>query len=195
MMDYDIADIRKNYEKLDNERIIRLASEEADGLRPEALDLLRQIIRERGLPPAVSRALEVQVEEMDEKTLTGYCGLLRSLPCPQCNSVTEKLNANIVAQVSGGMFFPEPKVACPTCLDKAYVSANTHNGLFGWRSIFGLVNVPRALLFNRKMKKFNHITEATDALRDFVLKRAGRIELYRNDPEGLSDILLFPRGD
>jgi len=194
-METDIEDIRKNYEKLDNERIIRLASEEADGLRPEALDLLKQIIRERGLPSKVSKALEVQVEIMDEKTLIGYCELLRNLPCPQCNAVREKLNANVIAQVSGGMYFPETKVACPNCLDKTYVSANTHAAWFGWRSIFGIINVPRALLFNRRMKKFNHIPEASDPLKEFVLKRAGRIELYRNDQEGLSDILLFPRGD
>jgi len=191
-METDIEDIRKNYEKLDNERIIRLASEEADGLRPEALDLLKQIIRERGLPSKVSKALEVQVEIMDEKTLIGYCELLRNLPCPQCNAVREKLNADVIAQVSGGM---ETKVACPNCLDKTYVSANTHAAWFGWRSIFGIINVPRALLFNRRMKKFNHIPEASDPLKEFVLKRAGRIELYRNDQEGLSDILLFPRGD
>jgi len=189
----DIEELRKNYERLDDARIIRLASEEASELRPEALELLKQIIKERRLSPVVNEAIEVQFKEIDEKTLLTYCDLLRKLPCPVCNSINERLNANIVATMASGYYFENVQIACPPCLDKAYVKANLNATLFGWWRIWGILNIPRVLAFNRRMKKLNHIPEASDALREFVLKRAGRIELNRNKPEELADIVLYPR--
>jgi hypothetical protein len=192
-MEPDIDELRKNYERLDDERIIRLASEEATELRPEALELLKQIIKERGLSPVVGKAIDVQFKAIDEGTLLGYCELLRRLPCPSCNSVNERLNGNIIATLSSGYYFENIKIACPTCLDKAYSRANLNIALSGWWRLPGLYNTPRALIFNKKMKKLNHIEEPSQSLMLFVAKQAGRIELNRNSPEGLIDILLYPR--
>jgi hypothetical protein len=192
-MEPDIEELRKNYERLDDARIIRLASEEATELRPEALELLKQIIKERGLSPVVGKAIEVQFKEIDERTLLGYCELLRLLPCPACKSVNEKLNGNIIATVSGGYYFENVKIACPTCLDRAYSRSNLSIALSGWWRLPGLYNTPRALIFNKKMKKFDHIEEPSGSLRLFVAKQAGRIELNCNSTEGLIDILLYPR--
>jgi len=192
-MEPDIHELRKNYERLDNERIIRLATEEATELRPEALELLKQIIKERGLSPVVGKAIDVQFKAIDEKTLLGYCELLRRLPCPSCNSVDEKLNGNIIATVSGGYYFENVKIACPTCLDRAYSRSNLSIALTGWWRLPGLFNTPRALRFNKKMKKFDHVEVASEPLKQFVSGQAGRIELNRNSPEGLLDILLYPR--
>lgn len=189
----DIEDLRKNYERLDDARIIRLASEEATELRPEALDLLKNIIKERGLSLVVGEAIEVQFKEIDEKTLLSYCELLRRLPCPRCKSVNEKLNGNIIATLSSGYYFENIKITCPTCLDQAYSKANLNIALSGWWRLPGLFNTPRALIFNKKMKKLDHIEEASKPLRAFVSAQAGRIELNRNNAEGLSDILLYPR--
>jgi hypothetical protein len=194
-MEPDLIEIKKNYERLDEERIIRLASEEATGLRPEALELLKQVVKERRLPAIVTRSIEVQFEPMDENTLTAYCELLRRLPCPVCNSTAEKLNANTVASAEYRYLTRAIKVACPPCLDKAFLAANQRTALRGWQSILGLINIPRALLFNKKMKPLNHLPEATDVLKKFVSGRVGRIELNRDNPEGLADILLFPRGN
>ena len=191
-MEPEIAELRKNYERLDDERIIRLASEEATELRPEALELLKQIIKERGLSPVVSESIGVQFE-LDEKKIEGYCALLRGLTCPQCNSMNEKLNGNVVATLAGGYYFENLKIECPTCLDKAYSAANLKIALTGWWRLPGLFNAPRALIFNKKMKKWNHIETASEPLKAFVSSHAGRIELNRNNPEGLTDILLYPR--
>jgi hypothetical protein len=192
-MEPDIEELKKNYEGLDDARIIRLASEEASELRPEALELLKQIIKERKLSPVVSEAIEVQFKEIDEKTLLSYCDLLRRLPCPVCNSISERLNANIIATVVSGYYCEEVQIACPSCLDKAYTKANIYAALFGWWRILGIINMPRVFVFNRRMKKLNHVPEASDALKEFVLKRAGRIELNRSKPEELADIILYPR--
>jgi uncharacterized protein with PIN domain len=194
-MGLDIEELRKNYENLDDKRIIRLASEEATGLVPEALELLKKIVKERSLPPEVSKAIEIQFKQIDEKALFAYCELLRRLPCPVCNSPFEKLNANVVASAAHSFYSKEMKIACPQCLDNAYTQANQKTLLLGWHRISGIIYIPFALSFNKKMKLLNHSIEPTDILKKFVSDRLGRIELNRDNPEGLADILLYPRGD
>src|SRR5258708_5825218 len=98
-MEPNIDQLRKNYERFDDSKLIRIATEEAAGLRPEALALLVQILKERGLSEGIAKGIDVQFKKIDEKTLTAYCELLRGLPCPVCNLKNEKLNATITGTV------------------------------------------------------------------------------------------------
>ncbi|RZK11874.1 MAG: hypothetical protein EOO56_28615 [Hymenobacter sp.] len=78
----DAAALRRTYEKLSDDKLLRLATERAGTLRPEALTLLRQIVTERGLADAAMAAIDAQVQVLDDTTLLAYCEVLRALPCP-----------------------------------------------------------------------------------------------------------------
>jgi hypothetical protein len=197
-MEPNIEELRKNYEGFADEKLIRIASEDATGLRPEALELLKQIIKERGLSQSVAKGIDAQFKEIDENTLLEYCELLRRCPCPICNSVFDKLNATIIGTTISYIFLTsyrkEIKIACPTCLDKQNNKAMIKSALFGWWGFpWGVVRTPAALIFNNKMKKQNNLPEANDTFKAFVLGRIGRIEANRNNPEGLSDIIQYIR--
>jgi hypothetical protein len=194
----DIEELRKNYESFDDDKIVRVATEEATGLRPEALELLKQIIKERGLSPNVTKGVDAQFKQTDEKTLNEYCDLLRKLPCPVCNGEFEKLNATITATVISFLvmtnYRKEFKIACPDCLDKLNKNATIKSALMGWWGFpWGLIRTPKALMFNSKMKKEHHNPEANDIFRTFVLQRVGRIEANRHNKDGLIDIIQFIR--
>ncbi|HEY8782897.1 MAG TPA: hypothetical protein VIM16_14830 [Mucilaginibacter sp.] len=197
-MEPNIEELRKNYESFADEKLIRVATEDATGLRPEALELLKQIIKERGLSQSVTKGIDAQFKKIDEKTLLEYCELLRRLPCPICNSEYDKLNATITGTVISFIvmtsYRKEIKIACPTCLDKQNNNAMIKSALLGWWGLpWGVVRTPKALLFNNKMKKQNHRSEANDVLKAFVLERVGRIEASRNNQEGLNDIIQYIR--
>src|SRR5271170_8094697 len=98
-MEPGIEELRKNYERFDDRKLIRIASEEASGLRPEALELVKTIIKERGLSEHITKAIDVQFEKITEAKLLEYAELLRRLPCPVCNGAFEKLNATMTATV------------------------------------------------------------------------------------------------
>lgn len=197
-MEPGIDELRKNYEGYTDEKLIRIASEEATGLRPEALELLKQIIEERGLSPNIRKSIDAQFKKIDEKTLLEYCEVLRSLPCPICNSPYNKLNATITGTVTSFLvmtsYRKEIKIACPKCLDKLNDNAITKSALLGWWGLpWGIIRTPKAILFNLKMKKQNHAPEANDILKAFVLERIGRIETNRDNPDGLIDIIQYIR--
>ena len=189
----DIQQLRKNYERFDNDELTRLASEEAVGLRPEALDLLKQIIKERGLPDTVLKSIDVQFQNAYEKelSLVEYANILRSLPCPVCGGESEKLNLTVAHTVISYIVMTSSKkeivIACPDCLDKKNDDAIFKTAVLGWWGFpWGFFRTPRALWLNWSMKKGNRVEEANNHFTAFVAERAGRIKAIKNDPERLS---------
>lgn len=197
-MEPSITELRKNYESLPDDKIIRLASEEARSLRPEALELLKQIIKERGLSADVTNSIDAQSKKITEDILLEYTELLRGLPCPVCNTADDKLNATITGTVISFILMTsyrkEVKIACPACLNKLNNNAIIKSALLGWWGLpWGIFRTPQALILNNKMKKQNNLQEANGVFKSFVLQRIGRIEANRNNPSGLNDIIQYIR--
>lgn len=193
-MEPNIEQLRKNYERFDDRKLIRIATEEAISLRPEALELVKEIIKERNLSEDVLKGVEVQFKEVDEKILNEYTELLRKLPCPVCKSTADKLNAtltgNVISFVIMTNYEKDIKIACPKCLDKLNNKAMIKSALLGWWGIpWGIVRTSQALILNSKMKNKNHSDEPTEILTGFVSKRIGRIEASRNNKKELESII------
>lgn len=197
-MEPDLKEIKKNYESFSDEKLIRIVSEEATGLRPEALELLKHIIRERGLSLDVAKTVDAQFKGLSDEALSAYCDLLRDLPCPVCGGTTDKLNATIIATVISfvvmSTYRKEMKIACPQCLDKLNDNATVKTAIMGWWGLpWGLIRTPQALLFNNKMKKQNGDPEPNDLFRAFVSQRAGRIEADKDNQDALQAMIKYIR--
>jgi len=194
----NLEQLRKNYEQFDDKKLLRIASEEAARLRPEALELLKQEIARRGLTTDAVKAADVLTKEVNAEELADYVETLRNLPCPICGSTGEKLNATIVSSVMSFIVFThqskELKIACPQCLNKQNNNAMIKTALLGWWGIpFGLVRTPAALMFNARQKAQNDLPEANELFKSFVYGRLGRIEVNKNNPAGLQDIITHIR--
>jgi hypothetical protein len=190
----NLEELRKNYERFDDNKLIRLATEEASELRPEAVELLKQIIKERGLSEDILKGIDVQIQEIDNEKLLEYTELLRRLPCPVCKSTNEKLNAtmtgNVISFIILTNYEKELKIACPNCLDKDNNKAIIKSALLGWWGLpWGFIRTIQALLFNDKMKEQNRLSEPNDLLKGFVLERIGRLEASRNNSSELQEII------
>lgn len=192
-MEPTLTDLRKNYERFSDDKLIRIATEDGPGLRPEALALLREIIQERGLSEDIQQGIDAQFDEFNQQTLNEHAGLLRGLPCPHCGSDKEKLNATITATVVSMVvvtnYETEFKIACPKCLDEANDRAMTKSALLGWWGPWGLIKTPQALFLNYKMKKQNRLPEANHLFLEFVYERRGRIEANKNNQGELRDMI------
>jgi len=193
----NLEQLRKNYEQFDDKKLLRIASEEAAGLRWEALELLKQEIARRGLD-AAANAADVLTKKVSTEQLTAYIELLRNLPCPFCGSSEQKLNATITSNVVSFIVFThqqkEVKIGCPRCLNKQNNNAMVKTALLGWWGLpWGILRTPKALFFNANQKAQNDSPEANDLFKLFVYERMGRIEMNKNNPEGLKDIITYVR--
>ena len=189
-MEPDIEELRKNYERFDDDKLLRLATEEATELRPEALVLLKKMLKERGLYDNISKSIDVQFKKNNDDKLNAYCNIIRELPCPICNSNHEKLNATIIGSALGVILTKELKIACPNCLNKEIRKANRQS-LF-WvlcEDPLGIFLIIKSFSFNNKMRKNINQNEAIDILKTFIIERIGRIEAARDNPTELQTLI------
>lgn len=197
-MGYNIEDLKRNYAKFSDEQIIRLATEETTSLRPEALKLLKEEIKNRNLPADIFRGIEAQFKEVSIQEVLDYCEVLRKQPCPVCNSTKNKLNATITGSVMSFIVMTNYekvlRIACPQCLDTLNKNAMIKSAILGWWGMpWGIIRTVQALWLNNKMQNQNWLKEPNNLLRNFVIERIGQIETNKNNPEELQAIIRSAR--
>ncbi len=189
-----IDELRENYKSFPDDKLIRIATTDVSGLRPEAIQALQEEIKSRGLSDGLIDGIEVQTKEISADELLAYCELLRRRSCPVCNSTSAKLNATMTATTVSYIIMTsyEEKlaIACPDCLDKANKDAMIKTALFGWWGFpSGIYRTIKALMLNKKMKNLTHLAEPNDYFKGFVLGQVGTIEANKTNNERLQSLV------
>lgn len=189
------AALKENYRRLSDEKLMRIAAEDATKLRPEALVLLKAELSTRGLAETAKKTIEAQLRVATEAEILEYGALLRAQPCPVCRSSAQPLNASVTQRVLSFVVMTTWKkqlvIACPPCLDKLHQQAMTSTALLGWWGFpWGVPRTIDALLFNNKVRRANHAPYANKTLLGFVTANVGRIEAARNSSSDLQSLLL-----
>lgn len=190
----DLEDIRKHYEKMSDNRFIKLLTTNARGLRPEVYEIIKKEIKKRKLSPDLFEAVLAQNKEYSLEEIEVYAELIRKLPCPVCESSNEKLNGTSVYTVKSFLLFTytntESMIACPNCLNKQNNKALISTILLGWWAIpWGILKTPLYIYRNFKSKKENKLNVSNATLLAFTLEHVGEIETYKNNQELLKQII------
>jgi len=190
----DLHLVRETYQKMSDEEITRILTQDASGLTDEALELVKEEIRRRHLDPNLIKGVDAQQVSFTPEEVDEYCELIRRLPCPVTGSCSEKLNATLTVVAVSYVFLTQYEkkliVASPAILDKANNKSLLKSALLGWWGFpWGFIRTPQAIFYNLKNKKTNHLDTPNNYLRRFVLAHIGEIETYRNNPEELRRII------
>lgn len=190
----DLEDIRKHYEKMSDNRFIKLLTTNAHGLRPEVYEIIKKEIKKRKLSTDLFEAVLVQNKEYSLEEIEVYAELIKKLPCPVCESSNEKLNGTSVYTVKSFLLFTytntESMIACPNCLNKQNNKALISTILLGWWAIpWGILKTPLYIYRNFKSKKENKLNVSNATLLAFTLEHVGEIETYKNNQELLKQII------
>ena len=177
------ATLRDHYQRLPDARLLRLATEDAARLRPEALALLQAELAARGLGPTAEKAIAAQLRVVSDEELLAYCQVLRAQPCPVCRSTARPLNATRTHKVKVTSFIvlaireEHLAIACPACLDDFNRAGSLASALLGWWCLpWGIIRTRQAIKANDKMLANNHLPYPNDLLKHFVAHNVGRIE-------------------
>ena len=194
----DIKEIEKHYERISDDELIRIATTNACGLRPEVFGIIENEIKKRNLDLNILEGALAQNKEYDIEEIEAYSELLRVLPCPICGRVDKKLNGTILHTVKSFIVFTvtnkELIIACPDCLDKKNDGATLTTALLGWWGIpFGLFQTPSYAYKNYKARKEHRLDISNDTLLSFTLRNIGEIETYKDNQEKLSEIIKIKK--
>jgi hypothetical protein len=190
----DISFIRENYQRMPDDEIIRIATQDAAGLTPEAQEVIKEELTRRKVDPNIIKAVQAQNKTYTIQDIDHYCEIIRKLNCPICGASHAKLNGTMTSEVISYIVFTQHnkklKIACPACLDKANDSALTISVLAGWWGIpWGFIRTIQAIGHNTRSKKSNHLDTPNDFLRSFTLSKIGQLETYKDNKEMLQQIV------
>jgi hypothetical protein len=189
-----IEELLETYKSFSDEKLIRLATTEVDGLRPEAIQVMREEVKRRRLPDGLLNGIEIQTKEISSDKLLAYCELLRRQPCPVCNTESTKLNATMTVTVVSYLIMTSSEnllvFACPNCLTKSTKEAMIKTALFGWWGFpSGIYLTIKALFHNSKISRQTQLSEPNEYFTNFVREQIGIIEANKTNPERLQSLV------
>ena len=82
------AALKENYRRYSDDKLLRIAAEDATKLRPEALVLLKEELHTRGLGETAEKIVAAQFRVFSEEEIAEYCELLQAQPCPHLSFVS-----------------------------------------------------------------------------------------------------------
>ena len=119
-MEIDREALRKHYEILPDEDIERLAYYKAKDLSPEAVEVLRNEIRKRGLSDSYDNAVVTHVAGLGEEEKSELLSRISAFPCPLCGDNRYPLNASKAITVKSFIVATSVEkpliIACPDCI-------------------------------------------------------------------------------
>ena len=69
---------------MSDDELIRIATQDAYGLTPEAIEVVKAEIQKRELDENISKGVEAQNKEYTIEEVDAYCDLVSNLACPSC---------------------------------------------------------------------------------------------------------------
>ena len=190
----DLKDIQKHYENMSDRKLEHLASQNAEGLRPEVFEIIQNEITKRNLNPNLMQAVLAQNKEYSTDELSMYADYLRDLPCPHCGTLEYQLNGTETYTVESFFFYSTIKtttyIACPECLDKKNNRALWTCIILGWWDLpQGFLRTPISIHKNWEAKKGNWLYAHSETLLSFAKTHIDYIETYKADREKLIELI------
>jgi hypothetical protein len=188
-MGLDKKFLSESYKRMSDEELMSIASNDIKDLTPDAQEVLKEELVSRGMGNGIDSLIEIQTKEISAEKLDEYAKLIRERPCPICGKTEAKLNAVIIFTNSYENFV----IACPACLKKQIDNAQA--GSLGLGLIGGIGGTIKAVNQIARLQKFVKQIESDDpseALKTFVKKRIGEIELYKNNEDKLMNMVKYP---
>ena len=149
----DLDKVREFYGTLENEKIEQLALEEAGGLEPAVLPILKAEIEKRSLPLNLIEAIDVQTKTISEDELKTYVSRIVNMRCPECGKNDSELEGSIIRSVTSFVLMTTYKkshvLSCNDCRNSLRKSAISKTILLGWWGIpWGIFRTPHALIMS-----------------------------------------------
>ena len=192
-MEINIDALRRHYENLPDEDIERLAYYETNDLVPEAVDILKNEIRRRGLSNSFESAVESHLTGLGEEEKQELLKRISSFPCPLCGG-HRPLNASNVVSVKSYIVATSVEkpliIACPNCIRTNAKGALITSLIFGWwgipwgpiRTLWSIVDNVMAL----NQKKYN---ELTFEFKEYFEPHLIAIKVNLDEIKDLNDVL------
>jgi hypothetical protein len=193
VMDMDKERLREHYRRVSDADIERLANYEAAGLRPEALDILREEIKRRGLSGEFNKAVDIQLKGVSEEEQQELIRRIALFPCPVCGGRQNYLNAFHIMNVRSYIIITAVSksmvIACPECISKSDKRALLRNLLLGWWGIpWGPIRTIHSVFFNLDAINSKNENTPTREFAEFIKPHSAAIKVRIEKIDSINEL-------
>lgn len=191
-MNMDDEALRKNYSGLSDAEIARLSNYEAKELLPEAIPILKDEIKRRGLSDDLNVAIDIQLRGVTDEEVRELVDRVSHLPCPICGKKQNLLNAFLVRTVKPGLYVTVEKpliMACPDCIISTAKTGLIETLIWGWWTFLGEISVGQAIWTNVKALNARKYMRPTPEFVEFIRSHAAVIKARINKINDVRDLL------
>ena len=191
------AELEKIYSQYTDAELVHIATRSAHHLRPEALAVIRGMLRARNVDEAVFQGIDAAVQPVDEVRVQEQGALIRSLPCPECGNRSAPLNAVLASRAISFLVMTSydrtPYIGCLPCLERRCTKATWTSALAGWWGFpWGPVRTIQAVIQNHSQKGALRTGLPSETMVAFVVENTGKIEAYKGRPQELLTMITAP---
>ncbi len=172
--------LRECYAELSDLEIVFMALHQGGQLRPEAVAVLHEELRRRGLSPELGVALATQAGPIEPGELQDLVTRFRRQPCSRCGSELRPLNAFEIARAWSVIlvtsYRKELLIACPDCILASAKRAWAFSLLLGWWGIpWGPIRTLQAIAIDSRAIRHGDEDHPSEALTAYVRDHRGEI--------------------
>lgn len=184
-------DIRKNYERLDNHQIIKLAKNDSKGLRNEVVPILIEEIRKRNLGVELIEWINAERRQL---TKYEFEELKRKVKQSQCTNCKRKQNLKgyefrtQVGVLIDNFVSDYKLILCEKCGNKKRINSGLITAIFGWWSVAGFVSTPFVLINKIKASKKSY-EQSEEIIESFIQSNIGIITLEKESQQVIQELL------
>jgi len=191
------AELEKIYSQYTDAELVHIATRSAHHLRPEALAVIRGMLRARNVDEAVFQGIDAAMQPVDEVRVQEQVALIRSLPCPECGNRSAPLNAVLASRAISFLVMTSydrtPYIGCLPCLERRCTKATWTSALAGWWGFpWGPVRTIQAVIQNHSQKGALRTGLPSETMVAFVVENTGKIEAYKGRPQELLTMITAP---
>ncbi len=191
------AELEKIYAQYTDAELVHIATRSAHHLRPEALAVIRAMLRARQVDEAVLQGIDTALMPVDEARVQEQVALIRSLPWPECGIRSAPLNAVLASRAISFVVMTSydrtPYIGCIPCLERRRRKATLTSALAGWWGFpWGPVRTIQALVQNHGQRNALRSSGPSATLVAFVVENTGKIEAYKSRPQELLTMISAP---
>ena len=173
--------LRTHYQQLPDEDIERLANYEAGDLSTEAVGILKEEIKRRGLSDEFNVAADIQTKGLSEEELLDLIRKISMFPCPICGKKQNYLNGFNVMSVRSfiiGTSVEMPLIiACPECTPANAKNALIKNLFLGWWGFpWGPIRTIHSIFTNSRAMNSNGYIGPTKEFTEFIRPHSAAIK-------------------
>jgi len=190
-MEMDIDEIRENYKRFENDRIKRIAKNDARSLKQDSVPVLIEEIKKRGLSNRLIDWVNAERRRLSAEELADLKMKTKKCKCQLCKKNTDLKGFKFMA--STGIIIDHSTycyklIVCAKCGRKKQKSALISTMVFGWWSLYGLLCTP-IIIFNTIKAQFQKDVRSEKLIEDFIKSNIGHITLGKETKEVLEELI------